>query len=90
MNKGIQEEAVGKNAHKKIVGLCNRCERRICAKEGEGVSVVKGGERRGKRVCKGTAKKGLHSVVEITTNGAGILCRKEGWEEKDGAELPVS
>ena len=90
MDKGIWEEAVRKNAHKKVVGSCNRCEGRICAKEGEGVSVVKGGERRGERVCEGIAEEGLHSAVEITTNSASVLCRKEEWEEEDGAGLPLS
>ena len=33
------------------MGLCDRDEGRVCAKEGEGVPIVKGGKGRGKRVC---------------------------------------
>ena len=90
MDKGIWKEVVGEDAHQKVVGLCNRYEGRICAEEGEGISVVKEGERRGERVCKGTAEKGLHSAIEITTNGAGVLCREKGWEKEDGAGLSLS
>ena len=47
--------------------------------EGEGVSVVKGGEKRGERVCEGITEERLHSAVEITTNSTGVFCRKKGW-----------
>ena len=90
MDKGVWEKAIREDAHKKVVGSCNRCKGRIRAEKGEGISAVKRRERRSERVCEGTAKEGLHSAVEITTNGAGVLCRKEGWEEEDGAGLPVS
>ena len=26
-------------------------------------------------------------AVEVTANGAGVLCREEGWEEENGARL---
>ena len=68
---------------------CNRCEEKVCTKEGESVSVVKGGKGRGKRVCKRAVKKGIYSVIKITTNGASVLCRKERQKEKNGAELQV-
>ena len=83
MDKSIQEKTVRENAHKKVVGSCNRCKGKICTKKGKGVSVVKGGERRGERVCEGIAEKGLHLAIEITTNGTSILYRKKGWEEED-------
>ena len=89
MDKGVWKEAVRKDAHQKIVGSCNRYEGRICAEKGEGISVVKRGERRSKGVCKRTAEEGLHSAVEITTNGAGVLCGEEGWEEEDGSGLLI-
>ena len=87
MNKGIWKEAVGENAHEVIVGSRYRCKRGVCAMEGKGVSVVKGRKRRGEGICEGTVAEGLHLAVEITANGAGVLCREEGWEEEDGAGL---
>ena len=51
MNKSVWEEAVGENADKEGVGPHDRCEERVCAEEGKGVPVVKGGKGRGKRVC---------------------------------------
>ena len=89
MDKGVWEEVIREDADEKGVGLCNRCKGRVCTKEGEGVSIVKGGKGRGKRVCKRTVKKGIHSAVEITANGTSVLCREERWEEKDGAGLQV-
>ena len=71
------------------MGPHNRYKGRACTKEGEGVSVVKGGKERGKRVCKRELKKEIYLVIEITTNGTSILCREEKWEKKDGAGLQV-
>ena len=34
--------------------------------------------------------KEIHSAIEVTTNGASILCGKERWKEADGARLQVS
>ena len=89
IDKGVWEEAVGKDVYKKVVGSCNRCERRVCAKEGEGVSAVKGRKGRSERICEGTVAEGLHLAIEITANGASVLCRKERWEEEDGARLQI-
>jgi len=90
VDKSVWEEAVGENAHKEIVGPCNRNEGGVCSEEEESVPFVKRRERRGKRVREGTVEKGIHTTVQVTTNGAGILCRKEGWEKEDGARLPLS
>ena len=35
-------------------------------------------------------EEGIYSTVQVTTNGAGILCRKEGWKEADGTRLLIS
>ena len=40
MDQGIQEETIGENANEEGVGLHNRYERRVCAEERKGVSVV--------------------------------------------------
>jgi len=89
MDKSVWEKAIGEDANKEGMGPCDRYKGRVCTKEGEGISIVKGGKGRGKRVCERTVKKVIHSTIEITTNGASILCRKERWEEKDGAGLQI-
>ena len=90
MDKGVWEEAVRKNADKKIVGPYNRCKEGVCTTKMKGISAVEREERGGKRIYEGTVKKGIHSAVQVTTNGAGVLCRKEGWKEKNGTRLSVS
>ena len=90
MDKSVWKEAIGKDAYKKVVGSYDRCERGVCAKEGKGVSIVKGRKGRGERICEGTVAERLHSAVEVTINGASVLCREEEWEEEDGARLPIS
>jgi len=50
------------------VGSCIRGEGRICAKEGKSVSLIKGRERGGARVCKGAVEKRLHSAIKVTAN----------------------
>ena len=74
MDKSIWEEAVGKNANKKIVGSCNRCEEEVYAKKEEGVPIVKRRERGSERICERTVAEGLYSAVEVTTNSAGVFC----------------
>ena len=69
------------------MGSCDRCKGRVYTKEGEGVPAVKGGKGGGKRVCKRAVKKEIYSAIEITTNSAGVFCREERWEEKNGAGL---
>jgi len=53
----------------------------------KGIPTVERGERGGKRICEGTVEERIHPAIKVTPNGAGIFCRKEGWEEKDGARL---
>ena len=90
MDKSVWKEAIRKDAYKKVVGSRDRCKRGVCAKKGKGVSVVKGGERRGERIRKETVAERLHLAVEVTTNSTSIFCREEGWEEEDGARLLIS
>jgi len=56
----------------------------------ESIPFVKRREGGGKRVCKEAVKEGLYLAVEVTTDSAGVFCRKKGWEEEDGTRLPVS
>jgi len=82
VDKSVWEEAVGKDAYKKVVGPCNRCEEGICAEKRESVSVIKRRKGGGERICKRAVEEGLHMAVKVTTNSTGVLCRKEGWEEE--------
>ena len=89
MDKGVWEEAVRKDADEKGMRSCNRCKRGVYSEEGKSVSIVERRGRGGEGVCEGTVEKGIHSAVQVTTNGAGILCRKERWEEEDGTGLQI-
>ena len=66
---------------------CHRSQGRICAKEGQNLSVVKSRERGGTRICKRSVEKGVYQAIEITTDVTSVLCAKERWEEEDGVEL---
>ena len=63
MNKSIWEEAVGKDAYKKIVGSCDRCKGGVYAMKREGIPFVERRKGRGKRVCKGAAEERIYSAV---------------------------
>ena len=72
------------------MGPCNRCKRRVHTKERKGIPIVKRRDGGSKRVCEGAVVEGIYSAVEVTTNGASILCKEERWEETDGARLQIS
>ena len=72
------------------LGSCNQYEERICAKEGKGILLVKERERRGVRIHTGATEERIHLTLKVTSNSASILCRKERWQEVDGARLPIS
>jgi len=90
VDKSVQEKAVGKNANKKIVGPCNRCEERVCTAKRKGILFVKRRERGGKRIHERAVEKGVYLTTKVTTNSASIFCGEEGQKEKDGARLQVS
>jgi len=72
------------------MGPCDRGERRICTKEGKGLSVVEREKEGGKRVYQRAFVEKIYLTIKITTDGTGVLCRKKRWEEADGAELLIS
>ena len=37
----------------------------------------------------GVTEERVHLALQVTSNSAGVLCRKEGWEKENGAGLPV-
>ncbi len=86
MDKSVWEKAVGKNANKKIVGPCDRCEGRVCTAKRKGIPFVKRRERGGKRIHERAVEEGVYLTVKVTANGAGIF-RGRGWKEKNGARL---
>jgi len=90
MDKGVQKEVVRKDVHKKIMGSCNRGEGRVYAKKRKSIPFVKRRERGGQRIHEGVIEEGVYPAIKVTTNGAGILCREEKWEEEDGTGLSVS
>ena len=59
----------------------------ICAKEGESVPIVEGRKRGGKGIYSRAAEERIYLAVQVTTNSASILCRKEEWKKTDGAGL---
>jgi len=87
--KGVWEEAVGKNANKKIVRSCNICEGRVCTTKRKDIPVVEREKREDKRICEGVVEEGVYLAIKVTANGTSIFCGEEGWEEKDGARLQV-
>jgi len=56
----------------------------------KGIPTVERRERGGKRICERTVAKGIYLAVKVTTNGTGILCEEERWEEMNGAGLQIS
>ena len=65
------------NTSKKTLGLCNKPEGRLCAKERENISHIKRGESQSKRICKRTVEKGVYQILKVASDFTGILCRKE-------------
>ena len=59
------------------MGPCNKVEERICTKKRESLSLVQ----RSERVYLGADEKGVYQTIKVTTDYAGIFCRKEGWKE---------
>ena len=89
MDKDVWEEAVRKDANKEGVRSHDRYKRGVCSEKGKGVPIVERRERGGEGVCERTVKKEIHSAIQVTTNSAGVLCRKERWEEEDGTGLQI-
>ena len=90
MDKGVQEEAIRKDANKEVVGSCDRDKGRVCTTKRKGIPTVKRGKKGGKGICERVIGERIYPAVEVTTNGAGILCGEERWEETNGARLQVS
>jgi len=87
VDKSIWEEEIREDTNEEGVGSCDRSKRGVCTGKREDVSIVKRGERRGKRVYLGTIEEGVHLTIKVTSDGTSILCRKERQKEMDGAEL---
>ena len=45
----------------------------------KGIPAVEKGKRGGKRICKEAVEERIYPAIKVTTNGAGVLCRKKRW-----------
>ena len=88
-NKSVWQETIGENAHTKDLGLCYQPKRRVHAKKGEDIPIVKGRERGSMRIHTGTIEERIHLTLEVAPNGTSILCREEGWKKEDSIGLLV-
>jgi len=79
VEKGLWKKGVRKDASAKGLGLCDRVERGVYAKERESVFIVKRGKRESTSICGGSVVKRVHSSLQITTNITSTLCGKKEW-----------
>ena len=77
IDQGVWEEAVRKNAGKKVVEPCDRCKRRVRTTKRKGIPIVEGRKRGGKRICKGAVEEGVYLAIKVIANSASIFCREE-------------
>ena len=70
--------------------LCNRFKGEIYTKERKSLSLVQRRKRESEGIYSEADKKEIYLIIKVTTNYAGIFCRKKGWEEKDSIRLSVS
>jgi len=78
VEESLWEKGVGKDASAKGLGSCNRVEGRVYPKEREGILIVKRRKRGGTSICRGSAKEGIYSTIQVTLDIASILCSKKG------------
>ena len=57
----------------------NRYKEKICAEEGEDVSIVKRKEREGIWVHFKITEERIYQTLEVTSNGTSVFCRQEEW-----------
>jgi len=81
------EEAIGEDANEKGMGSCNRSKEMVCTMKEESLSIVEGGKGGGERIHQRAVTERIYLTIKVTTDGASILCREEGWKEEDGPEL---
>jgi len=87
VEESLWEKGIGKDASAKGLGSCNRVEERVYSEEREGILVVKRGKRGDTSICRGSAKEGIYSTIQVTPDIASTFCSKKGWEAKDGTRL---
>jgi len=66
----------------KNLGSCNRYKGRIYAKEGEGVSIVKGRERGGTRVHSRTIEERVYQTLKVASNGTSVFIEKKNSKKR--------
>ena len=89
VEKSIQEKGVGEDASTKGLGPRHRIERRVYAKEEEGIFTVERRKGRGTSICGGSIKERIHLTLQVTPNITSTLCGKKGWHTEDGTRLSI-
>jgi len=77
VKKSIWKKEVKKDTSAKSLGSCHKVEKRVYTKEGEGLLAVKRKERGGASICKRSAKKGIYSTFQVTSNFSSTFCGKK-------------
>jgi len=57
---------------------CHRIERRVYAKEGEGIFTVERRKGRGTSICGGSIKERIHPTLQVAPNVTSTLYGKKG------------
>jgi len=87
VEKSIRGKGVREDASTKGLGLCHRIEKRVHAKEEEGVFTVERGKGRGTSICERSIKERIHPTLQVVPNITSTLCGKKGWHMEDGTRL---
>jgi len=69
------------------VESCNKDKEGICAKEGEGVSIVERRVERDVQVYPRIIEKRVYQTFEVVSNSTNVFCRNGRWEEVYGTRL---
>ena len=89
VDKSVWQETIGEKAHTKNLGPCHQHEGRICANKEEGIPAVKERKRGGAEVYTGATEERIYLILQVISNGASVLCRKEEWEKENSIGLSV-
>ena len=65
------------DSDEKVIGLCNRSKRRVCAKKREGISVIKERKRRSVQVHWRIFEKEIYQTLKIASNSTSVFYKEE-------------
>jgi len=78
VGKDIWKKGSGENTSTKDLGPCHRVERRVLAKEGKGILIVKRGKGRSASVHGGSVEERIYPTFQVTPDVTSTLCSKKG------------